>query len=1472
MQMTLTVYVPRRRPHPVDVVVEWSGRSTAAELCAALAEHLGEPVPGLSSCGRVLPGDAAIGMPPLVHGASVAVAVVAVDAAATARGVGKEPSAVLDLVVVGGPDAGRRRPLSPPGVVVGRATGAGLVVDDESLSRCHLFVGVGPGGVTVEDDGSTNGVTVDGVPVDTVTTIDATSTVVIGSTTLRLRRSGGPGPPVRHPGDGTVRVTPTAGAPQSSGDVEVQAPDAPPVRQRARVPWIAAAAPVPVAVALAFFLGPQLLLFAALGPVSLLAGALGDRWGSGRERRRELAAHADAVERAHHRLTDALRSEQERIDRAHPDPAAVLETAERRLRGLWSGGGTARVRLGLGDVPTRVVWVEGATRSRPTAPRAPLVVDLAELSCLGVVGSTTTTDGLLAGLVGQLCTANSPHELSVAVASSDPRWSWVGRLPHARQSSPSADTATSEPPPGGRAGDGGSRQVLVAPRTGPNTDGRVRAALAEGVVVLVAAPTRAELPAGCRALVHRVDGGWVLDAPGGPVGFVPDLVGRWWVERLSRALAPLRCADRGTAGGLPSRLTLAEALGVTEVTAALVDARWRDREVPTKGSPHSTWRPAAVVGVTPDEPFVIDLCRDGPHMLVGGTTGSGKSEFLRTLVTSLAVSTPPEELAFVLVDFKGGAAFGACAELPHVVGLVTDLDDHLVSRALASLRAELRRRERVLAAVGASDLDGYQRLRSADAEPLPRLVVVVDELRALVEELPEFVTGLVRLAALGRSLGVHLVLATQRPSGALGSEVQANVSLRIAFRMRDRADSVDVLDDGAAATIRPSTPGRALARGAEGSLVTFQAATVAAPSTGAGPGSGTGTGLRVRPVGGAEEDPDRFASPVDVAADEAARALVSAVREASRRRGMLPPRPPWMAPLPAVVTASAPGATATGHRRRVVGLVDEPDLQRVTSLDWAAADGSWLLAGGPGSGRTTAVRALALAAVHRSPPESLHLYVIDGHGSLADLAVLPHLGTSARVDDVRACAALVRHLRDEVDRRLAVPAPDRMTVASTPTVLVIVDGWDQLVEAHPAHGGDQLTDTLLRVLRDGRSVRVVGAVTGGRSLLHPRWGEIAGRTFLLGRIDPLDAALAGLRAADAPRDPPPGRAVRVHDRREAQFALVPPADTSVVAQGAAPRPSEGAAWRWVDLPAVVRRTEVPAGPGGVTPGDRHPFVDVLLGVGGENAASLSWRPGTDGRRMLVVGPPRSGRTNALRVITESLCATGRLVAVVCTPTDAVRMPWPAGSVVIGPGDTDALVRLRRHHRDLAVCVDDADRLTDDSSLPVLREIADLVDRDSGLVIVSTSSVALATRFSGIDVDVARHGCGLVLNPTVADRSVLSAPIPDDVPRLPGRGAFVTHGGAVEVQVLLAAASVGQVVPGKHLGLGVTSNPRRADGHEGHREHDPADGHPSALNQTDSDRQEDRVPDDGRGAGPRPGTDPSASQHAEPDRPDQDQNG
>ena len=1396
MRLTLTVHVPRRRPLPVDVCVEWVGEHTAGDLCRALAEHLGESVDGLSSRGQLLDASAVVGLPPLVHGASVVVAGVpppeaelgplgragTAHVAPVAGAAGGLPRTVthhglLDLVVTGGPDAGRAHPLVPPGVSIGRAPVAGLALADHALSRTHAVVDVGPSGVSVRDAGSTNGVFVDGTLVTETTTVDAASTIVVGSSTLRLRRASGRGLPTRSPGDGTLIVQPSTWPAPDPGPVEIVCPPTPGERHRVRIPWIAALVPVPIGVGLAFLLGPYLLIFALMGPLVLLTSALGDRWGAGRAHRRAVAAHAVAVHAARDRLRAALVDETARLHRGHPDPHQVLRVAEGALPGLWSAGpsdGALPIRLGTGSVATRVVWTDGPDRVNPAADNAPVVLDLAACRAVAVVGPPLVTDGHLRMLLGQVCTTSPPQRLSIAVVAPDTSWAWVDLLPHAH------DVADLLAPPG-PASASTHHRVLVIPEPAKVVGGvhpLITRALDADVLVVVACTDRAEVPEGVSTVVEPGGNGrHVLhhDAKPEDVDVVIDAVGPWWADRVARALAPLRSAEGGV-GSLPRSISLSQAVAADLSPPALA-ARWRARA--------RSGTPTAVVGVTADGLFSIDLVHDGPHVLIGGTTGSGKSEFLRTLVTSLALACPPEDLTFVLVDFKGGAAFGPCASLPHVVGLVTDLDEHLVSRALRSLGAELRRRERIFATVGASDLEGYHRAQGPGTESVPRLVIVIDELKALVDEVPDFVSGLVRLAALGRSLGVHLVLATQRPSGAVTAEIQANVNLRIAFRVRDRTDSVDILEDPAAAGIRSSTPGRALSRGGDGILVMFQAATLGDGDSAAEPF------LRVS-APDVQEDARMPAPSV-----HAVTPLVDAARRAHALRGGAAPRTPWLPPLPDLVhPVSEPSIPAHDPApRATIGLVDEPEHQQVSPLVWTPGDGSWLLSGRPGSGRTTALRTLVLSLARRLPSDRLHIHVIDPSAALADLEALPHVGTRLTPTRRRSLAALIVHLRHEVEVRRSTP--DQATDA--PLVVLVIDGWEQFTEAQGALDPEGVVDAVLAILRDGASVGVVGVVAGGRSLLQPRWSAIAATTLLLGTIDPLDAALAGLRLADVPREPPRGRAVRLADRREVQIATSTAQDSCEVAahssRGGTGRSTDaGQPWAWRDLPDIAHRPA--GGPSGAdghhhdaTPGPTP--LGLSLGLRAPSHEVWRWDPSDIGRRLLVSGPPNSGRTTTLATLALSAQAAGLPVAVIRGVGHDDRPQAKFGSAaVLSTRDVAQLVELRQRHHDLVLLVDDADQIGDDCAmLPLLTEIAELVDRDRGLLVVATNTASLAVRFRGLDVDLARRRTGILLTPERGDGDLLGARLTDVPPRFPGRALVVARGDVTEVQVFTAPPTV-----------------------------------------------------------------------------------
>jgi S-DNA-T family DNA segregation ATPase FtsK/SpoIIIE len=318
---------------------------------------------------------------------------------------------------------------------------------------------------------------------------------------------------------------------------------------------------------------------------------------------------------------------------------------------------------------------------------------------------------------------------------------------------------------------------------------------------------------------------------------------------------------------------------------------------------------AAALGEDAAGAVLVDLERHGPHALVAGTTGAGKSELMVSWVLSLAARRPPAELAFLLVDFKGGSSFAPLTALPHVAGVVSDLDEATATRAVESLRAELRRREAVLAAHGVRDIEELTR------GALPRLVIVVDEFAALVALDAELQSVFADLAARGRSLGLHLILGTQRPAGVVRDAVLANITVRVCLRVLEPAESTAMVGVPDAAAVPADRRGRGLLRDA------------------AGP----------REVQFARAEPG------------------CAERIAQRWAGYpVPEARPWLDPLPAEIALHRVPSSAQGL---AVGLVDLPDLQRRDPLvidPWQ--EGAVLVAGATASGRTHALTTIAAAA------------------------------------------------------------------------------------------------------------------------------------------------------------------------------------------------------------------------------------------------------------------------------------------------------------------------------------------------------------------------------------------------------------------------------------------------------------------------------------------------------------------------------
>lgn len=240
------------------------------------------------------------------------------------------------------------------------------------------------------------------------------------------------------------------------------------------------------------------------------------------------------------------------------------------------------------------------------------------------------------------------------------------------------------------------------------------------------------------------------------------------------------------------------------------------------------------LGVSSGGSLNIGLSEHGPHWLLGGTTGAGKSQLLRSLVLSAALRYPPERLGLILVDFKGSAGLGPLAQLPHALSVLSNFDVSAVERALEFLRADIHRREVDLQALGVNSYRDYlASCQAAGTTPrYPELLIVVDEFRMLIDSMPDAMAELMRIATIGRSLGLHLVLATQRPQGAISQDIRANIATSICLRVASAQDSYNLLEHESAAYISAAHPGAGYVRLPDGRSLPFRAPLVdAVPST-----------------------------------------------------------------------------------------------------------------------------------------------------------------------------------------------------------------------------------------------------------------------------------------------------------------------------------------------------------------------------------------------------------------------------------------------------------------------------------------------------------------------------------------------------------------------------------------------------------------------------------------------------------------
>lgn len=822
----------------------------------------------------------------------------------------------------------------------------------------------------------------------------------------------------------------------------------------------------------------------------------------GREKERQYREYLEETER------DLLASQEKNrriLFGRYPPFTHFSGEGRQRTAVLWNRyhrqNGFLFLRLGLGDIPFQIKirlsesrrnivegkhasWARGLAEKYSLLRQAPVGIDFGEVRQLGIVAERRELSGMVLQLVMQaaacLCYTEvklacfyrreryPDHEIAGCIRWLSHVWSRDRRVRFLAGDEREAGEilpALTREVSGQEQTQGQALWYLVfvldpelirgEPLYGYLTDPAAK----HPVSAVFTGRSREELPKSCRCFFSgKENAGEILSLGEERISrqaLLPELCSKDTAGAYARGIAGIRVRESGDNGRLPEKVDFLQLFGCRRVEELESGRRWSEAR---------TWdRLKAVVGMgAAGRAVSLDVHEKfhGPHGLVAGTTGSGKSELLQTFLLSVAVSYSPADVNFFMIDYKGGGTGNLLKRLPHCAGVISNLSGRQIKRAMSAITSENRRRQRLLGKAQVNHIDAYTRLcrEGKASQAMPHLLLVVDEFAELKKEEPEFMQEIISLAQVGRSLGMHLILATQKPAGTVDEKIWSNARFRLCLRVQDRQDSMDMLHNGDAALL--TGPGQCyLQIGNHEYYELFQAGYCGGPyrreekKTGAVLVSDTGKRLRTK----AREEEQGQISQLEAVTDYVCR-TAEEYRFAGAQSLWLPELPEqvfWEELLPAVDGGKRSGPEEMGEGRLrepelLLGLCDDPENQCRPVLSWdPLTQGHLALCAGPATGKTTFVQMLLWQLCVRYAPFEVQILAVDpGQENLGDFAAMPHcLGVLKEKEGVDIFFYHLEKLMEERRGKLAgagCAAFNRSRKGRLPWLFLAVDNFGSL--------------------------------------------------------------------------------------------------------------------------------------------------------------------------------------------------------------------------------------------------------------------------------------------------------------------------------------------------------------------------------------------------------------------------------------------